>query len=314
MASSLGSSPMQPLNVGNMVSAAFVLYRSHLKQYLGITWRATLWILLAFAGLSLPIGLAIAASVGGNSAVSLAGLAVLLAVLSIALLIYCSAKAQMNMALISRLAYGELVQQPEAVREARRELVPRTWRFFWAQVFVNLLLAIINFGLTIIQTIIIGIVSAVTSSESLISLLLALLLNLAAIIIYFWFYARWSIPELPIAIENLGSSDAVNRSWSLTKANSQRILTALFVAFLVTVPIYLLCFTPLMIAFFALLANLRTQDPMVGIGLLIGLGLSILLLVLLNVFILPFWQALKAVIYYDLRSRREGIDLHLRGR
>ena len=28
--------------------------------------------------------------------------------------------------------------------------------------------------------------------------------------------------------------------------------------------------------------------------------------------VLPFWQAIKAVIYYDLRSRREGLGLKLR--
>ncbi len=30
--------------------------------------------------------------------------------------------------------------------------------------------------------------------------------------------------------------------------------------------------------------------------------------------ILPFWQAIKAVIYYDLRMRREGMGLKLRDR
>ena len=28
--------------------------------------------------------------------------------------------------------------------------------------------------------------------------------------------------------------------------------------------------------------------------------------------LMPFWQAIKAVIYYDIRSRREGIDLQIR--
>jgi hypothetical protein len=30
--------------------------------------------------------------------------------------------------------------------------------------------------------------------------------------------------------------------------------------------------------------------------------------------IVPFWQTIKAVIYYDLRSRREGLGLKLRDR
>jgi hypothetical protein len=28
--------------------------------------------------------------------------------------------------------------------------------------------------------------------------------------------------------------------------------------------------------------------------------------------IVPFWQTVKAVVYYDLRSRREGLGLQLR--
>ena len=51
MARSFGpSSPTQPLSVGDIVSAAFQLYRSHLKQYLGIAVQATLWLLLPMLG------------------------------------------------------------------------------------------------------------------------------------------------------------------------------------------------------------------------------------------------------------------------
>jgi uncharacterized membrane protein (DUF485 family) len=28
----------------------------------------------------------------------------------------------------------------------------------------------------------------------------------------------------------------------------------------------------------------------------------------------PFWQAMKAIIYYDLRSRKEGLGLQMRKR
>jgi hypothetical protein len=49
--------------------------------------------------------------------------------------------------------------------------------------------------------------------------------------------------------------------------------------------------------------------------LLAGLGFVFLLYIILvqivQVLVLPFWQSLKAVIYYDLRSRREGLDLRL---
>jgi hypothetical protein len=28
--------------------------------------------------------------------------------------------------------------------------------------------------------------------------------------------------------------------------------------------------------------------------------------------LVPFWQAIKAVIYYDVRNRKEGLDLKMR--
>jgi hypothetical protein len=31
-----------------------------------------------------------------------------------------------------------------------------------------------------------------------------------------------------------------------------------------------------------------------------------------GMFVMPFWQSMKAVLYYDLRSRHEGLGLQLR--
>jgi hypothetical protein len=50
---------------------------------------------------------------------------------------------------------------------------------------------------------------------------------------------------------------------------------------------------------------------------LFNLIVSLLLLGIIiasNAAILPFFQTVKAVIYYDLRSRREGLGLQLRDR
>ena len=44
------------------------------------------------------------------------------------------------------------------------------------------------------------------------------------------------------------------------------------------------------------------------LSFLIGYAIGILG----NIFLLPFWQAIKAVVYYDLRTRREGMGLELR--
>jgi hypothetical protein len=50
--------------------------------------------------------------------------------------------------------------------------------------------------------------------------------------------------------------------------------------------------------------DLATQA--IGGVLIIG---GLLLNLLSELFIMPFWQIIKAIIYYDLRNRREGGDL-----
>lgn len=311
MARSAGSNnPLQPMSVGSIVSAAFQLYRSRLKQYLGITWRATLWIGLAMLSLLVPILLLTVSIQSGNAW----GLFALLLPVGVVLLIICSAKAGMNMAIVSRLAYGELVNQPEGVQAARRALIPRTWKFFWAQVLVNLILSMVNFGTSAVQvTLSAGAVFAF-GAESIITVVVNIVVYLATLTVYLWFVARWAIPELPIAIENVGISQAVTRSWDLSKGNAFRILGVLFVAFLVTLPLYALSFVPFFSTLIAVAPRIALEDETAIIGLLTALGLSFLLFLLLNLFIVPFWQALKALIYYDLRARREGLDLQLRDR
>ena len=44
----------------------------------------------------------------------------------------------------------------------------------------------------------------------------------------------------------------------------------------------------------------------------IAIILYILIALAGGAFMVPFWQAIKAVIYYDLRVRREGMGIDLR--
>jgi len=83
-------SPIQPLSIGNVVSAGLRLYRSHLKSYFQLALKAYLWILVP---------------------------------------VYGWAKFYAIAALISRLAFGELVNQPESVESGRRYVNSKLWQF-----------------------------------------------------------------------------------------------------------------------------------------------------------------------------------------
>jgi hypothetical protein len=116
------------LSIGNVVSTGLVLYRSNLKTYFFIALRAYLWILLPLIILVIASAIAVTATVYRASGLYLWGfLAIIIAFL---LLIGGISKYQTNAALISRLAYQELIGQPETVRAARQHIDPKLWRFW----------------------------------------------------------------------------------------------------------------------------------------------------------------------------------------
>lgn len=273
--------PLKPLSVGNVVSAGLRLYRDHFKLYFGIAFRAYLWVLLP---------------------------------------IYGWAKFSANSALISRLAFSSLSERPETVTQARRHINPRMWSFLFTQVLIILILlaTVIGFNLLL------GIVFSVLRIED---VLVSFLFNpdpvkigifgllilgffLAWIFGYIWIYSRLSISEFPLAIENnVGAISTVGRSWSLTKGFVLRLVGIFCITYLITTitiapvgMIMILIFQ----AFFRLTVFWESEL------LLLLYFLSYIAFVLgLSALPYSFWQAIKAVIYYDLRIRREGMDLQL---
>ncbi|MGI8503097.1 MAG: DUF975 domain-containing protein [Hassallia sp.] len=275
------SSPgtIQPLSLGNVVSAGLRLYRSHLKSYIKLAFNAYLWIFVP---------------------------------------IYGWAKFGAILALISRLAFGELVDQPESVEGGRRVVNSRMWQFL----IMHLLMFLIGLALIIPFSIIIGIVTVffagsiaagVTPNATtiLIVSLLALILIPVLFVAVLWIQARFFVVELPLAIEdNIDGTSTIGRSWELTKGHVWRIVAILFVGYLITIPIQI-PFTILSTIIQAIITSLTQENPTYAflsplVNLIIGLISAAL--------VVPFWQSIKAVVYYDLRSRREGMGLKLRDR
>ncbi len=256
------SNPMRPLTIGNVVNAGLQLYNSNLKTYFQITMIATLWLLVP---------------------------------------IYGWAKYSAYSALISRLAFAEVVGQPESVESARNKLMPRMWSFLGVALGIGLRLFGIYLGLYL-MIILTFVGLAVTLGQRLgfvVGGIVAVVLVIYGLILLVRFYSRWVIAEVPMAVEeNIKGRQSIQRSWDLTKAAVGRVQGIVVVAFLVTLPIQVLTSLP---QFF-----FRTIRPS---SLTYWLLLAISLVG--GAVIMPFWQAIKAVLYYDLRTRREGLDLQL---
>lgn len=289
---------MQQLSVGNVVNVTLSLYRANFKLYLKLSLFAYLWLLVP---------------------------------------LYGWAKFLAISALISRLAFSELMGQTENIKDARRYIRPRTWSFL----FTAILLFLLFFVALITSFIVTGLVLSTTRFDQVIAplevvsdekfvrnniltavlflllLLLVLLFFLACIFVPpLWLYSRFFITELPLASEdNVNLITTLCRSWKLTKGYFLRIQIILVIATFLLMPIEILLYLlgeAINVIISKGMAGLISSYPEVDsiLAEMFGWGITLLNAVML----MPFFQLIKAVVYYNLRLRREGLGLRLSNR
>ncbi|AFY34563.1 glycerophosphoryl diester phosphodiesterase membrane domain-containing protein [Calothrix sp. PCC 7507] len=276
------SSSIQPLSVGNVVSAGLRLYRSHLKDYFLLALKAYLWVLIP---------------------------------------VYGWAKFYALTSLISRLAFGELVNQPESISSGERFVNSRLWKFFGAMILLGLIGIGVFLGVGIVFTLLgalaVGFIGrgAQQTDVAAVTILVGLIgivLGIVALVVILWFLTRFYLVGVHLAIEeNMDAASSIRRSWELTQGNAWRILLIGFVAFLITIPIQIV--VQIVSTIIQLVLTPLVQDGS-GIYALLFFVLILGISFTSGALIVPFWKTIQAVIYYDLRSRREGLGLKLRDR
>ena len=260
---------IQPLNIANVISAGMGLYRCHLKKYFLIALKACVWSLVP---------------------------------------IYGWVKFYALSALISRLSFGELVNQPESVSSGERFVNSRLWEFFVNMILMVAIGLCIGFVFGLIGGLLIGISTVLLGglqdvTNIIIYVLIVLIFVIISCIGILWIGIRFYLVDVSLAIEDdVNGSSTINRSWELTKGNAGRIVLISLIVSLITIPIQFI-----IRLIFPIL--LKQGDPIfLTIFSLLMLGISFVGVA----FILPFVQTVKAVVYYDLRSRHEGLGLQLR--
>ncbi|MFN9598597.1 MAG: DUF975 domain-containing protein, partial [Dolichospermum sp.] len=182
---------IQPLNIANVISAGMRLYRSHLKKYFLIALKAYVWLLVP---------------------------------------IYGWVKFYALSALISRLSFGELVNQPESVSEGERFVNSRLWDFFVTMILMFVIGIGIILGFTLIGFLptgllfrLLGWLPNITPANIGIIIVINLLVTIIVISGIFWIGTRFYLVDVPLAIEDdVNGSSTIRRSWELTKGNIGR--------------------------------------------------------------------------------------------
>jgi hypothetical protein len=275
------------LSIGNVVNLGFYLYRSHLKLYCKLACIAHLWLLVP---------------------------------------IYGWAKFYAIAGLISRLAFQDLIGHPETVQAAKAQVNRNFWKFLFTAILVIFSVIILFLAFYIISSLIagslflvisffIGTSPGLFSNNPLASVLFLIIIvpTVAAIYISpFWFYTYFFVTDLPLVFDKMNPFQSINTSWKITRGHIKRILGIIFISVLITVPLLTLSWfvcSLLMGGILGIFFQSFLDNP--DNDSLLGVLVFFLLNTVTGVFTMPFWQSVKAVVYYDIRCRKEGLDLKM---
>lgn len=288
---------IEPLNIGNTINTAFRLYRDRFPTYVFFAVRACLWSLLPLV-LQLILSQLLYQTITPEQGSDI-GLRLFLFPVQI----FSAAKSLFNSAVISRLAFQDIIYQPETSGQAEKKVKPKMWRLWWMQVLIFLLGAAIILPITLS----LGLVSGVIP---ILGVLLILLASFCLPVFFLWLSARICIAELPLVIEdNLGSWQAIKRGWHLTKNSAWRIVGVIFIASLLIIPVYILSVALASIPFwFNSSEDWQTlaENPLFFRQMaMFSYGLTTIFL-LLNILLVPFWQSLNSVIYNHLLDQKKN--------
>jgi uncharacterized RDD family membrane protein YckC len=307
------------LTIGDIVTIGLQLYRRHAREYLTIIAAAALWVVLPLlASIVLVI---VAASIESP------GLGILAIIAGIVLFLWGMARYLAAAGAICRRSYYYLTHQDESVEDTQRYVKGRMWGFWRIAMVQGLLLMAVVVGLYIVLTIGVVIIfmgiggvemlqpgGAINPATAAIVGLVFLLVSLALIVIgvygMYWFIIRFILAEVGYAVDStMPAMTSLGRSWSLTTRNARRVGSGVAMVILISLPIQVLAQVTSGLATAVVLVLLPddSSPAYASVTFLLSYAMGILL----GLVLLPLWQSVKAVMFYDLVERRDGRSLDL---
>jgi hypothetical protein len=154
-----------------------------------------------------------------------------------------------------------------------------------------------------------GVVALLAGAEDL-GVVLLLAGAAGAVVVALLLYVRWSLAAPALVLEGAPVTTAMRRSWRLVSGSAWRVLGILLLAGIIvaigqaviTVPVGLLAGLPAagQPSQYASLPVTFTQLLISGVGTIVA-----------GAIFYPFSAAVSALLYIDLRMRREGLDVRL---
>lgn len=314
-----GIIPLRPLSIGDIYQGAFAAIKTNARTMFGFT-AALLGVVLvisiginyAIINLVLPNYLspsspyaAVFTSLSGSFS-QLGGS--LLQVLATVLL------SGLIVVAVSRSVLGRVASSKEVWERTKSKFLPLIGLNIITSIISGLMMII---GIVVFFVLLASVAStAKTDREFLqdlgVSLVGLLILMVISALVSSYLSIKFSVASPAMVLENLGVFAAIGRSWSLTRGNFWRlfginILTAIITSMVAGI------FGGIAGALGAIFVVVGSSSPE---DVIASLNTTYILIMVMStiaqLLILPFTSSVNALLYIDLRMRKEGLDVELR--
>ena len=307
-----GLIPLRPLGFGTLLWAPFQVLRRNPKATFGsalIVQGVVALVTVVIVGLVTYFALGRVDNAPLEDRAALEAGATLSIVLSalvpVALAVLASAMLQGIIVIeVARATLGEKMR----LSALWRAVLPRLWPLL---LWTVLLSAAMIAALALVVGLVVLLVSLGGAGVAF-AVLTGILGTIALIVLGAWLITKTSLVPSVIVLERLGIRAAVARSWSLTQGYFWRTLGAQFLVALVVNIVSQIVTTPLSVLFGVATTLIDPNGSFEAyIPSILLYVLTILLGLVLGAVAAVVQSSVTALIYIDLRMRKEGLDLEL---
>lgn len=314
-----GIIPLRPLSIGDIYQGAFAAIKTNARTMFGFT-AALLGVVLvisiatnyAIINLVLPNYVS-ADSPYATAFTSLSGSfsqlgGTLLQALATVLL------SGLIVVAVSRSVLGRVASSKEVWERTKSKFLPLIGLNIITGIISGLMVII---GIVAFFVLLASVASTAKTETELwqgmgIALVGIFILVVAGVVVSSYLSIKFSVASPAMVLENLGVFAAIGRSWSLTRKNFWRLLGINILTTIITSMVAGI-FGGIAEALGAIFIVVGSSSPE---DMLASLNTTYILIMVMStiaqLLILPFTSSVNALLYIDLRMRKEGLDVELR--
>lgn len=314
-----GIIPLRPLSIGDIYQGAFAAIKTNARTMFGFT-AALLGVVLVisiatnYAIINLvlpnylspnsPYAAAFTSLSGSFSQLGGSLLQVLATVLLSGLIVVA----------VSRSVLGRVASSKEVWERTKSKFLPLIGLNIITSIISGLMMII---GIAVFFVLLASVASTAKTETELfqglgITLVGLLILMVISALVSSYLSIKFSVASPAMVLENLGVFAAIGRSWSLTRGNFWRlfginILTAIITSMVAGI---FGGIAGALGAIFVVVGSSSPEDVIASLNT--TYILTMVMSTIAQLLILPFTSSVNALLYIDLRMRKEGLDVELR--